>query len=338
MNSCIKIFVVLACCLSNSKTTQFIIHPVVINMDPQEQYIAFVAGPLDDNTHYPRRYESEVYVLDLSTRKTKQILEDKNVCSLCWRNNEGNSELWICIMEELFGFWPKFKISVLNFEKESSNIKSIKTVRNPDIISSFNWNPKGTILAGIPKQDFLPVLDLNYSVAISFSNGKKARKYSKNNAIGAITFWATEDTFFAQDVDRTKIMEFCATKDELTLRDVRYLTEKLWLFGAMKKQPLYRKDGDIYLGDDLLYDSDGNTGWIRSSDPYIAFIENSTVFVIDAEGKDIARKKVEKSIVIDISASAKTVYLLFGYEKIQSWNFEKDGPIETLFDVKTITE
>jgi len=335
----LKIVLLLISLHAKSEVNQFGIPALPISVDPIQQRMAFIVGPRDGQSS-PKTDSCQVYVLDLSNHRTEKILENESVFWFCWRNNGKNPELWISVQYEVLGFWPRYKLVVISFRDNTIDVESKKIVKNADIVGFLKWNQDGSILTGQPKKDYSVFGGGVFKgrIAISLSDGKNSRVYSKNNVNPSALYWITENTFFVQDLDRTSIIEFCVTQNDLLLNDIPYTADKIVLCGVIKNLPVYRRDGDIYWGDDLFYDSNGKVGWIRVSDSYMAFIDNSAIVVVDTTGKEIARKRVEKSGLIDISPLAKTVYFLSGIEKIQSWNFEKNSPIETLFDVKTIAE
>ncbi len=329
-----------ACLLNMCSASNPGICSIHIKMDGTNNRIAFCVGDLKQKSYLASGTPTDVFILEIEDKSVNQIISGKDVYSLGWRSLNGESELWVSVLEERFGLWTTFNL--IYFRKNIAGGYVTKTIKSPDLVSGLQWNPNGKILAGQPKRDYQPPLfnkSSNYfgSVGISFRNGKQARVYLESRVVAARLFWKNENSFYTEGIRGKKILEFLADSDEFTVTKTTDYGEKVALFGVYDGKPVYRLNGDVYIGDELVYDSDTSVGWVKVSKPYLSFVENSSIVIANIEEGGIIRKDVEQAEIVNIGLApqAGKIYWLSDVEEICCWDFKKQNSIESIYEIST---
>ncbi|HOT74083.1 MAG TPA: hypothetical protein PLX18_12645 [Anaerohalosphaeraceae bacterium] len=312
--------------------------PALLKFDPDSRMLAFSPSEefLLDKDDRPRSKRKDVYVFDVTTQKLQKVINNSNIHWLAWQPCSNRYNLWVSTRGSYWGFWPRYILFQIGVN-EHQKWQTIGTHVRPKIVSAFYWNPEGTILAGKPEKDFFPsrhVLDGN--IAVSWNEGRDAIYYEGVQSLEI--FWIDENTFITQDAREKSIHKFFVGGHTLSLVKTFSYGKDVYLFGAYEDKPVYQLEGNIYIGDEPIYDSKISIGWLRVKKPYVYFNESSTIVIFNVESREEFQIDTTKEDVIPVGLSLHegTVYWLSERKEICRWNFKDESAIESVLKIDSI--
>ena len=306
-------------------------------MDVPSGKIAFCTGDLKDSIYIRSGEPANLYILDIKDKTVHCVMDKKVISFSGWRTVNGESELWVSKNVYTIWPWPRFHYQLVSVKKIGDNIIT-KKIKSPEIVFAFTWSPNGEILAGKPKRDFTqPLFDssTNYhSVGISFSEGRDAYIYLDSPVNAIRLFWKDDRTFYTQGVHGKTIMEFHVQNEKIIPGKVLEYEDRITLFGIFEGDLVYRRNGNLYIDDNMVYDSETAVKRVQVSPPYIFFVEDSNIVVVNITEKNIYKRNVENTDIFSIGLDphADKAYWLSLPDKIYSWDFRQDE-IEAIFRI-----
>jgi len=289
-----------------------------------------------DQNNLPTRRRSFLYIADLSDNIAKKVLEAEYILSLDWR---AENELWVSVMQTRLGFRPSYKL--LCIRDNPPGKFTIKPLSWPALVDGLCWSPDGRILAGRPGQDYSVFRrnKKNYfgSVAVSFDGGKSAVPLTEPPVFASVLYWKNNHSFYIHPLDKKTLLEVTIDQKKISISQSIPYEQERFLSGIYKDTAVLMSGGDVYVGEKIIYHSNSNIRWLRSSYPYLAFIEKTDLVVINPEENSVLRHTLEtdKVSILDLIPEKKTVYWLRDKEKVYCWNFQKDS-VDCIFDLKKI--
>lgn len=308
-----------------------------IKMDVLSGKIAFCIGDLKESVYIRSGDLADVYILDTKDNSVHQIMKKKDVAFLSWRRINGNSELWVSIIEDTIWPWRRPLYQLIGIQKSNEKITT-KVIKSPDIVFDFVWSPDGEILAGKPRRDFAPPLFDDskniHSVGISLNEGKNAFIYLESPLNTGRLFWKNERTFYTQDIHGKAVREFHVQHEQIIPGNVLEYEDMITLFGIFEGNLVYQRNGKLYIDDNMVYDSETDVKWVKVSSPYIFFVEDSSIVVVNVKEEKIYKRNVENTDIFSVGLEPHTgkAYWLSLPDAIYLWDFRQDE-FEAIFRI-----
>lgn len=313
--------------------------PALVQFSPDFSKIAFAPS---------RRYYLEgrertsfdvpaAYVYDMKTQKIVEIVNNTWICGLSWRMDSISPSLWISKWDAMLGLWPRYFLYEIHFYNKEVLPVIIQTYKNPEIVSSFSWNPSGRILVGRPRKDYSASMHaLHGNLAVSYDNGRSAVYYQ--GVIPKRIIWGNDDIFYTTDNQDQRILKFQVSSGSLVNKGVCHEGEKIALYGLIHGKCVYRLgDTHLYWGNDLFYTANNPIRSGRAAEPFVVFRENHEVVALDiSEGVINKRTLKNDFIILDIDDNENNVYILSERNCIVVWNIKDNGEIKHVLDIGII--
>jgi hypothetical protein len=313
--------------------------PALVQFSPDFSKIAFAPSQryYDQGRERTSFAVTTAYVYDIQTQKIIEFLENTHISGLSWKKGSKNPSLWISKWDPAFGFWPRYFLYEIHFDRNEFFPEVIQTHKNPKIVSSFSWNHSGSILVGRPRKDYTASRDaLHGNIAASYDNGRSAIYYKGVRPKRVI--WENDEIFYTVDNQDQKILKFQMSSGNLVNTGVVHEGEKVALYGLIDGKCIYRsEDIHIYWGNNLLYTTKNPIGSGRAADSFVVFRENNEVVALGISGGVINKRTLKSDFtILDIDANENNVYLLSERNCIVAWNFKDNGEIKHVLEIGII--
>jgi hypothetical protein len=277
----------------------------------------------DDRSRYRHR---NVYIFDMTTKKPQKVIDNSDISWLAWQPCSNKYTLWISQMESYGWFlsWPRYKLLQIDADK-NKNWQIVRTNINPEIISTFYWNPNGDILVGKPRKDFTPSEDsINGNIAVSWNEGQNAIYYKGIQCLKI--YWIDENTFITQDNNKKTIHKFLIGDHQLSSVQTFQYGKDATLFGVYDGKPVYRLKGNIYIEDKLFYNSEEGVDGVRVKKPYVYFKEKLSIIILNTESQNKLRITIpnDNIFLIGLDPDKGEVYWLSDRKEIYGWNYKNE--------------
>lgn len=288
-----------------------------------------------DGVEFPLPSEkADIYLVDLRNIVTNSFFSDINLCSLSFRSNTEKPELWLTRPSKM----PlSLETILIKTELVGNKIETIKKYTSP-ISIGLNWNPSGTIVAGsVPPLTLARNKNMNpLDEAIGmFDVNKEINHYYYGSPVfGAVICWLNNESFYSINIAGTEIQKFKINKDDIQLSStVVTKNNKIQLLGIYANKPLYSCNDGIFASGNNIYTSKLKKKSFSYSYPYLSFLEEQDLVILNCADSSVVRKKAGEKITILGTDSQRKYSYFTDLEVIYRVSFDENEEIDIIYEL-----
>lgn len=220
----------------------------------------------------------------------------------------------------------------------------------PDVMSYFDWNPNGTILAGLTINSKLYPSDVG-EFAVSFDGGKTSK--STGIKMHRHPFWKNNhELYLMTDHDHTIVKVLRNGQDFKITETLKIEDCQISLIGVFQQKPVYiaypRKDEDgncldklrrLFVGDRLIHETDN---------PKTTFLTFTDTIAIEGDGRitiydknlSVCHERYwgQNTDLLDFCPKTYVVFLVRDWKTILCYDYTKKEEPHVLFSVDMLNK
>lgn len=247
-----------------------------------------------------------------------------------WRNKESSSELFGMVLQDM----PVMQDQITAFSVSNKVTPTIsKKLPIGSSIWDMAWNPSGEIIA-------VTMLQASGERNLSFFyDNFDSVNITDINMSSCGIVWSNDEVVFVQDGNDIIEVKVNNRKPEVTRTITSGKDTRCILIGCIDEKEIYVLGKQVYSGNHVIYSVNQKTAIAESEvdGNYIASMVGNQVIVFNGNGDVISTKDItnikDRWRLIALSSDLKTVYITKDGKLIQTYNFEKNDDLTTIFDL-----